>query len=86
MEAAGAAEVLVAVGHVERQPGAVLALEDLAGVVVAGVVDDEDRVRRAGLRGEPVEHPGEQVGAVVGHDDDRDGLAARSSRGTSRAR
>ena len=28
------------------------------------------------LGGQPVEHPAEQVGPVVGHDDDRDGLGA----------
>ncbi len=75
VEAAGAAEVLLR-DHLERQVGAGRPLgEHLARVVGAPVVDDDDRVRGVGLRGEPVEHADEQVGAVVGHHDDRDRLA-----------
>ena len=63
--------------RIGRSGRSVRAVEHLAGVVGAGVVDD-DTPRPAGAseRGQPVEHAGQQVGAVVGHDDDRD--ASRS--------
>ena len=57
---------------------AAVGVEHLAGVVRAGVVDDDHRVGLVGLRGQAVEHPAEQVGAVVGDDDDGDGHCARS--------
>ena len=50
-------------------------VEHLAGVVVAGVVDHDHRVRLVRLGGQAVEGPAEQVGPVVGDDDDGDGLA-----------
>ncbi len=87
VEAARAAEVVGRGRHPQRQ---VVAVEHLAGVVGAGVVDDEDRVGAVGLPGQAVEHPGQQVGTVEGHDDDGHGsslveLVESIRRGTSRA-
>ena len=81
VEAAGAAEVGLRRRHAERQVGA--RVEHRAGVVGAGVVDDDDRVGGVRLRGEAVEHADEQVGAVVGDDDDRDGLRPGHARNLS---
>ena len=67
VEAARSPEVVLAVGDAQRE---VVADQHVPGVVGAGVVDHEDRVDRAGLDGQPVEHPRQQVGAVVGDDDD----------------
>ena len=54
-------------------------------MVAAGVVDDDHRVGLVGLGDQPVEHPVEQVGPVVGDDDDGDGLGRLLSHGgTSR--
>jgi hypothetical protein len=76
VEAAGAAEVVRAVGDPQRQVAAVPAVQHRAGVVAAGVVDDVDRVGTAGLGREAVEHPRQQVGAVERHHDDRHLLGA----------
>ena len=73
VEAAGPAEV--GLGGRDVQWQVVARVEDGAGVVSADVVDDDDRVRSVRLGREPVEHPDQQVGAVVGDDDDRDLLA-----------
>ncbi|KRC46285.1 hypothetical protein ASE19_20810 [Nocardioides sp. Root79] len=74
VEAPGAAEVL---GRVDRdQAGQHAALQHRAGVVGAGIVDHEHRVRRAVEPGQAREHPLQQVGAVERDDDDRDLLGA----------
>jgi hypothetical protein len=72
VEAARSPEVVLRRGDDERKIGP--GIEDLARVVRARVVDHDDRVGRAGLRGEAVEHADEEVGAVEGHDDHGDGL------------
>ena len=72
VEAARAADVL---GGVDRhQVGVGGALEHLAGVVGAGVVDDDDAVGAAVQRVQTGQHPLEEVGAVVGHHHDGNGL------------
>ena len=69
VEPARPAEVLVAADHLHGG-----ALEHGRGAIRAGVVDDDDRVRCGVQRREPLEHPLQQVGAVVGDDHDRRAL------------
>ena len=82
-EAARAADVLLAPDHLERQ---VVAGEHLLRVVAARVVHHDHGGDRVRLDDQGVEHPGEQVGPVVGDDDDGDGLGGLSHAGTSGGR
>ena len=76
VEAAGAAEVLLGRITCSGRSGARRAPSStVCGVVGAGVVDHDHRVRLVLGRGQPTEHPQQQAGAVVGHHDDRDGLS-----------
>ncbi len=52
-----------------------MTVEDLLRVVAARVVDHDHRVGGVRLGDQAVEHPAQEVGPVVGDDDDRDGLA-----------
>ena len=72
VEPPGAAEVLPRAGHVQREVP--MPLEDLVGGPRVAVVHDVHGVDGAGLRPQPVEQHVEQLGAVVGDDDDRDTL------------
>ena len=60
--------------------------EHLLRVVAARVVHHDHGGDRVRLDDQGVEHPGEQVGPVVGDDDDGDGLGGLSHAGTSGGR